>query len=259
VRFQDKIAIVTGASRGIGRAIALTLAREGADIVGCARNEESFGRIADEIEKLGRRVLPMKADVSESKDVERLVGETIRTFGRVDILVNNAGIHSVRFFTEISDEEWDRMIAVNVRGVFLCSREVAKQMIKQGEGGKIVNIASMAGKLGIADSAHYCASKFAVIGLTQSAAMDLAKYGINVNAVCPGLVETDMFKSLVQTRANLTNRGLEQIRKDYLASIPLGRFAGPDEIAEIVVFLCSEKADYMTGQAINMTGGWITH
>ena len=257
--FQDKIAIVTGGSRGIGKAISLELAKEGANIVLCGRSKDPLIHTSEEIEKIGRVSLPLKMDISIYKNVQRLIDETVTKFGRIDILINNAGSHSIEFFTKIDNELWESTINANLTAVFYCSREAAKQMIKQGGGGKIVNIASMAGKIGIAKSTHYCASKFGVIGLTQAAAMDLSKYNINVNAVGPGLVETEMFDRLINRNVNLTKKTPGEIINDYRSSIPLGRFAKAEEIAGVVLFLCSEKAKYMTGQTINVTGGWITH
>ena len=255
VRLYGKVALVTGAGAGIGRAIALALAREGASVVASDVNEETARETAGIIEGAGGSSLSFGVDVRSSAEIDGAIQEALERFGRIDILVNNAGVSTMSRVVDMTEEEWDYNMDVNAKGVFLCSRAVAKEMIKQGGGGKIVNVASMAGKRGAPLLAHYCASKFAVIGFTQSLALELAPYSINVNAVCPGYVETGMQRRELRWQAELEGASPEGIRAGYIASTPLGRLEQPEDVAKVVVFLCTSEADFMTGQAINVTGG----
>jgi len=255
----DKIALVTGASKGIGRAIAIAFAKEGANvIVNYFKSEDDANDVVKEIDALGRAAIPVKADVSKIHEVEAMVRRTIDQFGRIDILVNNAGVSTMGLLVDLTDQEWDYNMDVNAKGVFLCCRAVARHMIGQRYG-KIINISSAAGKTGARFLSHYCASKFAVIGLTQSLALELAPYGINVNAVCPGYVETDMQSRELVWEAKLRGISPEEVKRGYLGCVPLGRLGKPEDVAKIVVFLASAQSDYMTGQAINVTGGMETH
>ncbi len=255
---NNKIAIVTGCGQGIGNGIALELARNGAHIVANDLNIVTATATAEEIKKLGREALVVKADVTDSEQVKSMVEKTLEKFGRIDILVNNAGIATVGLFTQVPEQEWDKVMNVNTKSVFLCSKFVAPQMMKQKEG-RIVNIASRSGKTGSKLYAPYTASKFAVIGLTQVMALELGAYGINVNAICPGVVDTSMLAGEVAEVEKLTGVTAEEQRKDWLKTIVLGRLEKPEDVARVVVFLCSKASSYMTGQAINVTGGREFH
>jgi len=250
MRLNNKIAIVTGARRGMGRAIALALAREGANVVVSDISQEDCQKVVDEIEKLGRKGLALKCDVSSSDDVENMVKRTVAEFGRVDILVNNAGILTFKPFLELTDEDWDKTLNVNLRGQFLCARAAARVMAKN-KWGRIINIASISsGGCGIAFPliAHYTASKGGVVALTEALALELTSQGINVNAICPGAIDTDMSKGVKE------GGQLAQV----LARIPKGRLGQPEEIASLAVFLASEESDYISGAAIVIDGGWLT-
>ena len=207
------------------------------------------------MESLGKRALAVKTDVSDAHDVEHMVGETVRHFGTVDILVNDAGIGEGGMVEDLPEETWDRVINTNLKGTFLCSKAVAPIMMEQGYG-KIVNLSSKSGKQGGLWLTAYCASKFGVIGFTQSLALDLAPYGINVNAICPGTVFTPLWDNVLK-EAYARKRGMDvdEVRDYYTSKIPLGREVTLDEIGNLVVFLCSDESSYMTGQAINITGG----
>ncbi|MEM2935765.1 MAG: SDR family NAD(P)-dependent oxidoreductase [Candidatus Bathyarchaeia archaeon] len=244
MRLDSKVAIVTGAGRGIGRAIALALAREGADVVVNDVDLQSAEATANEVRAMGRRALSIVADVSNRKEVTKMVETTIKAFGKIDILINNAGIFSSIPLEDITEENWDRMMRINLKSVFLCSQAVMSLMKRQ-RSGKIVNIASLAGKVGgIVAGADYAASKAGVICLTKSLAKQLAPYGINVNAVAPAWIETGMMKDWPK-----------ETRDSILRQIPLGRFGKPEEVAETVVFLVSDEAGFVTGATIDINGG----
>lgn len=250
MRLSDKTAIVTGARRGIGRAIALALAKEGANVVVSDISQEDCQKVVDEIEKLGMKGLALKCDVSSRDDVENMVKRTVAEFGRVDILVNNAGILTFKPFLELTDEDWDKTLNVNLKGQFLCARAAAKVMAKN-KWGRIINIASISsGGCGIAFPliAHYTASKGGVVALTEALALELTPQGVNVNAICPGAIDTDMAKGTKESGQ------LAQV----LARIPKGRLGQPEEIASLAVFLASEESDYISGAAIVIDGGWLT-
>lgn len=284
-----KIAIVTGAARkrGLARVIALRLAKEGADVAVVGRkyrDHESLleeerlegwrglDSVVDEIRALGRQGMGVAADLRFSKDVNEMVEKVEAKFGRIDILVNNAainwpykgGLPLVSKLVDLSEEDWNQVLDVNLKGPFLCSKAVAMVMIKRREGGKIINISSRAGKMGIAGMGPYCASKFGLIGLTQTLALELAPYRINVNAVCPGRIRTrqygmDRINAMARRRGITIEEARAQVDADVLRFIPLGRVAEPEEVANVVSFLCSGESDYMTGQAINVTGGRIMY
>ncbi len=238
-----KVAIVTGASRGIGRAIALRLAREGADLVVTATTIETARNTAAEIEVLGRKALALAVDVADSASVDAMFGSVIEAFGKVDILVNNAGITKDGLLLRMKDADWDSVIDVNLKGAFNCTREAAKLMAK-ARSGRIVNISSVVGEMGNAGQINYCASKAGMIGLTKSAARELAKRGITVNAVTPGFIETDMTAGLS-----------EKVREGLLQQIPLDRLGTPDDVASAVLFLVSSMGDYITGHVLSVNGG----
>jgi len=272
-----KVAIVTGAGgkRGFGRAIANRLAKEGADIVVVdkftvpPRDEDLAGdwkgidSVADEIQALNRQALAITCDITKSKDVDRMVKETVTNFGKVDILVNNAGLHIYSSIQDISDEIWDSHLAVNLTGTFFCSRAVAREMVQRGEGGRIINIASLLGKVGMGNGqTAYCASKFGVVGFTQSLALELASHNILVNAVCPALTATDIHSDAFKAEAEREGISEQEIRtrmqEKIAAQIPLGRLGTLEDIANMVVFLASDEASFITGQSINVNGGLLT-
>lgn len=243
---DSKVAIVTGGSRGIGKEIVLTLAQAGANVViNYVGNKELAENVAEEVKRMGRDALVIRADVSDSNDVDNLVSETLNKFGRIDILINNAGITRDNLIIRMKEEDWDRVIDTNLKSVFLTSKAISKIMMKQREG-KIVNISSVIGTLGNAGQANYVAAKAGVIGLTKTLAKELASRGINVNAVAPGFIQTDM-------TANMR----EDIKEKLLEQIPLARLGNPKDIANMVKFLVSEEASYMTGQIIHVDGGMV--
>jgi 3-oxoacyl-[acyl-carrier protein] reductase len=239
-----RIALITGAGRGIGRAAALALAADGADVVlvsYTALNAESAA--AEVQEKTGRRTLAVQADVGVAADVERLFAQAMEAFGRVDILVNNAGITRDNLLLRMSETDWDAVVDTNLKGAFLCTRAAGRIMLRQ-KFGRIINITSIMGLIGNAGQANYAASKAGLIGLTKSSAKELGSRGITVNAIAPGYIQTDMTDAL---SAEIR----EQIRKQ----IPLGRLGVPEDVAQVVRFLASEEAAYITGQVIRVDGG----
>jgi len=250
MKLSDKTAIVTGARRGIGRAIALALAREGANVAVADISLEDCQKVVAEIEKVGSKGLAVQCDVTATPQVEAMVAKTVARFGKLDILVNDAGIIAYKPFLELSDEDWDRVISVNLKGQFLCARAAAREMIKH-KWGRIINIASISsGGCGIAFPliAHYTASKGGVMALTEALALELTSQGINVNAICPGAIDTDMTKGAKESGQ------LEAL----LTRIPIGRLGKPEEIASLAAFLASEEASYISGAAIVVDGGWLT-
>jgi acetoin reductase-like protein len=253
-RLLGQIAIVTGASRGIGQGIATRLAREGCDLVISATSLEGLAATKAEVEALGRRCLAVACDVADRAAVFAMVERVAGEFGKMDILVNNAGIHQIKHILQITEEEFDRTMSINAKGVFFCIQAVAPHMIKARHG-KIINIASHGGKRPTPNTAHYGASKAAVISLTRSWALALAPYRINVNAVCPGAVETDMYTRLAEETEALEGLPSGEFMKRMPARIPLGRAGTPEDVAGLVSFLASPDSNYMTGQAINVSGG----
>lgn len=241
---SDKVAIVTGSGRGIGRAIALKLAEVGAKItlndVGEASSVDS---VAEEIRAMNRESLTVLADVSLSSDVDRLVAETIASYGQVNILVNNAGITRDQLLLRMSDEDWDKVINVNLKSVFLCSRAVLRHMVKQ-RSGRIINIASIVGIVGNPGQANYASAKAGIIGFTRTIAKEVASRSITVNAIAPGFIDTGMTQQLQENQ-----------RQELMKRIPLGFLGTPRDVAEAVAFLASDEARYITGQVLSVDGG----
>jgi len=248
-RVAGKAAIVTGAGTGIGRAIALALAREGAKVAVAGRRREKLGEVAQAIRQAGGEVLVTVCDVSSEADSYRAVKDAEEAFGHVNVLVNNAGALSVSTVESISVEEWDRLMATNLKGPFLMSRAVLPAM-RQAGGGAIVNVGSVLGLVAMRDRAAYCASKGGVTMLTKAMALDHAQEKIRVNCICPAIVETDMIRELFSK----SEEG-RRARDTRLATLPLGKFGKPDDIAELAVFLASEESSWMTGTAIPVDGG----
>ena len=272
---NGKIALVTGAGgkNGIGRAIATRLAKEGADVAVNDITEHPYAAdqadwqglpdVVREIEALGRRAISIVADVSDAEQVAEMVDKTVAHFGKIDILVNNAGTIAGKDrvpVVDLAEEDWDRVQRVNVKGIFLCSQAVARHLIAQGTGGKIINMSSVTGKRGSARFAAYSASKFAVIGFTQSLACELAPYQVNVNAICPGLVETERFGHLasVLMPENLSaNEKLTEYERRSEAAVPIGRLAEGADVAKMAAFLASDEAAYLSGVSITVSGGTV--
>lgn len=241
-----KTALVTGASRGIGRAIALELAKHGANVaVNYAGNEAKAQEVVEEIEQLGKRAIKIQADVSNEENVKSMVKEVIQTFGSVDILVNNAGITKDNLLMRMKVEDFNGVIQTNLTGAFICTKAVTRQMMKQ-KSGRIINVASIVGVSGNAGQANYTAAKAGVIGLTKTTAKELASRNILVNAVAPGFIATDM-----------TDQLPEEQRAGMLELIPLERLGEPEDVAKAVRFLASDDASYITGQTIHIDGGMV--
>jgi meso-butanediol dehydrogenase/(S,S)-butanediol dehydrogenase/diacetyl reductase len=248
---SGKRAFVTGGAQGIGRAIAAALAQNGVAVAIADIDGEGAQRAAHEI---GADSVAIEIDVRERASVERAFGQALDRLGGCDICIANAGVSTMQRALELTDEDWDFNFAVNARGIFLTNQIVARHFVAQG-GGCIVNTASLAAKVGAPLLAHYSASKFAVLGWTQALARELAPNGIRVNAVCPGFVKTGMQSREIEWESRLRNMSAQQVVDDYVAQTPLGRLEEPEDVADVVVFLCSDKARFMTGQGINVTGG----
>lgn len=240
---NGKVALVTGASRGIGRAVALKLAGEGADVIVTATSLERAEKTACEITAMGGKSLAVKVDISNSAEVEGLFAKTAEVYGKLDILVNNAGITRDGLLMRMKDADWDAVIDTNLRGAFVCTREAIKLMGK-AKGGSIVNISSVVGEMGNAGQANYCASKAGLIGFTKAVAREYARRNITVNAIAPGFIETDMTDILSPS-----------VKEDMMKQIPLGRFGKPEDIANAVFFLVSELGVYVTGHVLSVNGG----
>jgi 3-oxoacyl-[acyl-carrier protein] reductase len=238
-----KVALVTGGAQGIGRAVALMLARNGSDVTVCDVRVEMARMTAVEIEKMGRRALAIEADVSRFEDGERMVRETVDGLGRIDILVNNAGITRDKLILRMSEEDWDAVMDVNLKGAFNCTRAAVRYMAKQ-RSGRIVNIASVVGLMGNAGQANYAASKAGLIGFTKTVGREFATRGINVNAIAPGYIDTPMTEAIP-----------EQAKEALKKLIPLERLGTPEDVAKAVLFLVTSGSDYVTGQVLQVDGG----
>lgn len=245
MRLKDEVTVITGGARGIGRAIALTFAQEGSDIIVADVNLEEADKTARDIGVLGRKSLALKMDVTDFANVEEGINKILDKFGKVDILVNNAGITKDNLILRMSQIEWDAVINVNLKGTFNCIKAVSRPMIKQRKG-RIINIASIIGIIGNAGQANYAASKAGIIALTKSTAKELASRNINVNAVAPGFIQTEM-----------TARLPEELKQKMLGAIPLNKFGSPEDVAAVSLFLASGDASYVTGQTIVVDGGMV--
>jgi NAD(P)-dependent dehydrogenase (short-subunit alcohol dehydrogenase family) len=250
---------ITGAGTGIGRAIALEMVREGADLYITDLDAEAAHRVAEEAQSLrtDAHILANQLDVRDAVNANARVEDAANRFGSLELAVNNAGVSTMARVVDLTEADWDFNMDVNAKGIFLCCQAEVRLFLRQGKGGSIVNTASMAGKKAAALLAHYSASKFAVIGFTQALALEVASDGIRVNSVCPGYVRTSMQEREVAWESALRGITPEEVRQDYLRAIPLGRLEEPEDVARVVVFLLSDRARYMTGQAINVTGGSI--
>ncbi|HZP56349.1 MAG TPA: SDR family NAD(P)-dependent oxidoreductase [Dehalococcoidia bacterium] len=257
---KDRVALITGGGRGIGRGVALRFAREGARLALVDIEQAHLDETVQELSAAGvSDALTLQGDVSDSADVQRFFDDTLARYGRLDVLVNNAGIGNPPLpITQMPEEAWDRTIAVNLKSVFLCSKLAANQFIRQGGGGRIISVASQAGKTGYPFLAPYCASKAGIILFTQAFAKELGAHKINVNCVCPGTIDTPLLRGGVEGATGGAVK-FEDAIKGALPAIPLGRVGYPADVAKIITFLASDEADYMTGQAINISGGQEMH
>jgi len=240
---KGKIAVVTGASRGIGRSISLALSAAGATIVAMDMDQVATDAVVAELKAAGGNAIAVVGNVTVPDDAEKMIDAAVNEFGRVDILVNNAGITRDGIFLRMKEEDWDAVLSVNLKGAFLCSRAASKVMTKQ-RSGRIINIASVVGQMGNAGQANYCASKAGLIGLTKSNARELAKRNVTVNAVAPGFIATAMTDALS-----------DKVKEDLTAQIPLGRLGSADDIANAVLFLAAESSGYITGHVLSVNGG----
>jgi len=258
MELQGQVAIVTGAGRGIGRATALELARLGADVVVAELDKAGAERTAALVKELGRRASVVPTNVTSPTDLKTMAERTRAEFGRIDVLVNNAGIYRAAAPLDVTEAHWDAVMNINAKAVFFASQAVLPTMIAQKRG-SIVSLASLAGKVGSRTNLPYNASKAAVISITKSLALAHAADGIRVNCVCPGFVETDMWTVVAREQGALLGVPPEEFTRQRLAQIPLGRMERPEDVANVIGFLASPRAEYMTGQAINVTGGVIMH
>lgn len=243
MELEGKVALVTGAAQGIGKAIAHLLAKNGADVVVSDINLEKAQETSEAIQKMGRKSLALKVNVVDLSEVERMVETILGQFGRIDILVNNAGITRDRLILRMTEEDWDAVLDVNLKGTFHCTKAVIRHMAKQ-RSGKIVNIASVSGEMGNPGQANYSASKAGVIGFTKTIAREFAARGINVNAIAPGFIQTAMTDAIP-----------EKSKETLIQMIPMERLGQPEDVAEAVLFLVSERSSYITGQVLNVNGG----
>lgn len=255
-RFTDRVVLVTGASRGIGRGIALRFAEEGARLV-LAANEPAVASVAQEVEQLGNEVLSLEVDVADKAQVQHMYDVAMETFERIDASVQCAGVITVKKIEDLTESEWDTVIDVNMKGTFLCCQAAASHMVRQGWG-KLINIGSGQSRAGFIYTPHYAASKFGVVGITQSLAKELAPHDITVNAIAPGIISTDMWEYNDQAWGNLLGdyeKG--ELMREWVMNIPMKRAGTPGDVAGLVTFLASSDADYITGQTINVDGGLI--
>ena len=247
-RLEGKVAIITGSNRGIGKGIAIAFAKEGCKVVVSNYKEDNEGEeVANEIKKLGSNAIFIKADVSKDKDMKNLIEKTVKKFGKLDIIVNNAGILVFGSVKELTEKDWDRQMSVNLKGAFFGTKYAVEQMVKQGKGGRIINISSIAGLVGFPGISAYCASKGGLTELTREVALDCAKDGITVNAINPGVIVTDMTKSMLADKAT---------KKMLFENTPVGRVGKPEDIGNAAVFLALDESSFITGHNLVVDGGW---
>jgi len=256
---KDRVAIVTGGGNGIGRSICINMAKEGARVIAGDIIQEAALETVDTIKKEGGDALALKMDVTQKSEVQAVTADVLRTYGRIDVLVNNAGMDKKGGITELEESTWDMLMDLNLKGLFLCTQAVIPSMIEKRYG-RIVNISSMAGKTGEPLTSPYCATKFGVIGFTQSVALEVGKYNITVNAVCPGPVDTDLIKNSVAQSAAIKGMKPEDFLQEFfIQPTPLGRIAQPEDVARAVIFLASDSAEFITGSSLNVSGGREMH
>jgi meso-butanediol dehydrogenase / (S,S)-butanediol dehydrogenase / diacetyl reductase len=258
MELQGQVAIVTGAGRGIGRATALELARLGADIVIAELDQNGADGTAKLVKDLGRRAAVIPTDVTKRAELKAMAERTQSQFGRIDILVNNAGIYRAAATLDVTEEHWDAIMTINAKAVFFASQAVLPAMIA-AKRGSIVSLASMAGKIGSKTNLPYNASKAAVVSMTKSLALAHAADGIRVNCVCPGFVETDMWQMVARDQSKLLGMTPDEFTRAREKSVPLGRMEKPQDVANVIAFLCTDRAGYMTGQALSVDGGLVMH
>ncbi len=260
VQLDEKVAVVTGAGRGMGRAISLGLAGEGANIVAADIDAAAAEDTSIEVRNLGRDCLAVHTDVGDVSQIDRMISDAKDRFGRIDIIVNNAGVTRYLYVMDVEEADWDRIHRVNAKGVFFCMQHAAREMIEQGDGGRIINIASIAGKgYSGTSNAAYAASKGAVISMTMIAAHQLGQHDINVNAICPGSTITEMSRATMVGRAESAGVSIEELERTRDERIPIGRSNEPEDIAAMAVFLAGPGARNITGQAFNVDGGLVMH
>ena len=255
---SGKNIVISGANSGIGKTVALESAKEGANVILAVRNGKKAESLKNKIKKIGRKAIVIEFDVTKKETIKSLVDESKKKFGKIHVFFNNAGVSTMNKVVNLSEAEWDFNLNVNLKGVFLSCQYQALFLIKQGYG-KIINNASMAGKRGAPFLAHYAASKYGVIGFSKSLALELAPYGITVNCICPGFVKTDMQKREIKWEAVLRNMPEKEVKKEYIDMTPLGRLVETKDVANVFNFLASDYSDFMTGQALNITGGIETN
>ena len=253
-----KNVVINGANTGIGKAVAMKCAKEGANVILAVRNRKKVENLQKQIKIIGRNVVVIEMDVTKKETIKSLINESKKEFDQIHVFFNNAGVSTMNQVIDISEEEWDYNMNVNLKGVFLCCQQQALFLIKQGHG-KIINNASMAGKRGASYLAHYAASKYGVIGFSKSLALELAPYGITVNCICPGFVKTDMQKREIEWESKIRNISESKVKKEYIHMTPLGRLVEPKDVADTFTFLASDYSNFMTGQALNITGGIETN
>jgi len=240
---------VTGSGRGIGKSTALELAKEGAKVVVSDIDIKECQNVCNEIKKIGSDAIAVKCDISKKSDVDAMIKKTMQKFQKIDILINNAGVVLMKPFVEMTEKDWDFVLDINLKGVFLCTNAVVKQMIKQ-KSGKIISVASTAGEVGFMNTSAYCASKAGIINLTRELALELSPHNINVNAIAPGVIATKMTEDMLKDK---------KTKEVLLASTPLGRVGQPEEIGKAAVFLASDDSNFITGHTLVVDGGWLTH